>query len=370
MSVAPDITPDRAPARSIGTPLSRRLFAVAIGALTVTFGSIALGGIPLLVGLGVVSLLALGLLPGGSRRYLVRRAGRVGGTVFVAMAIIWLLVHNYPDAARQDATGVVPAMVQYISWLGDVVAGEMGDTQYQETVEEGLSRTIPISLQLLAYSQVMALLIAIPGAILGAQYRGRAIDLFFRGVGILGLAVPMFVSGLLLMYLLGVGDLELFGLSWGIQLFPTGRYIPIADGVWRHIRSMVLPSFTLALTTAATYMVLLRAEMLQQLSLDHVQLARSKGLSPGRIVRRHAFRPAAPTLVAIVGAQSGMILGNMLIVERIFLLPGFSDYVLVAIGRRDVVAIAGSLFVVALILAVINLFADALLLAVDPRLDH
>jgi peptide/nickel transport system permease protein len=133
---------------------------------------------------------------------------------------------------------------------------------------------------------------------------------------------------------------------------------------------MVLPSFTLALTSAATYLVLLRSEMLQQLQLDHVQLARSKGLAPGQIVRRHAFRPAAPILVAAIGAQSGIILGYMVIVERIFLLPGFSDYVLVAIGRRDVIAIAGSLFVIAAILAVINLFADAMLLAVDPRLGR
>ncbi len=355
--------------RSTGMSLSQRLFAATAAALTITIGAIAIGGIPLLGGLGVACLLALWLLPGGSRRYLLRRAARVGGTVFVAMAIIWLLVHNYPDASRQDETGVVPAMVRYVSWIGDVVAGEMGDTQYQETVEEGVSRTIPISLQLLVYSQLMALLIAIPGAIAGAQYRGKAVDVGFRAIGMLGLAVPMFVSGLLLMYFFGVGEIDLFGLSWGVQWFPTGRYIPIANGVWRHIRSMILPSFTLALTTAATYLVLLRSEMLQQLLADHVQLARSKGVPPSAIVRRHAFRPAAPTLVAAIGAQSGMILGNMLIVERIFLLPGFSDYVLIAIGRRDVIAIAGSLFVVAAILAVINLFADALLLAVDPRLE-
>jgi peptide/nickel transport system permease protein len=346
------------------------VLGVAMAALTLTVGSIAVGGIPLLAGLAAVSLLALGLLPGGSRRYLLRRAARVGGSVFVAMAIIWLLVHNYPDASRQDPTGVVPAMVEYVSWLGDLVAGEMGDTQYNETVEEGVERTIPISLQLLLYSQVMALLIAIPGAVAGAQYRGRTIDVVFRAIGMLGLAIPMFVSGLLLMYFFGVGEIELFGLSWGVKWFPTGRYIPIANGLWLHLRSMVLPSFTLALTTAATYLVLLRSEMLQQLLSEHVQLARSKGLPPGRIVRRHALRPAAPTLVAAIGAQSGMILGSMLIVERIFLLPGFSDYVLVAIGRRDVIAIAGSLFVVAAILAVINLFAEALLLAVDPRLEH
>ncbi len=339
-------------------------------ALIMTLGSIAIGGVPLLVGLGALSLACLGLLPGGSRRYLLHRFTRVGGSVFVAMAIIWLLVHNYPNSAREDSTGLVPAMERYVEWIGDLVAGEMGDTQYSETVEEGVSRTIPISMQLLAYSQIIALFIAIPGALLGAQFRGKAVDLLFRAISLLGLAVPIFVSGLIFIYFFGVGDLDMFGVSWGIQIFPTGRYIPLGRGVWPHLQSMALPSITLALTTAATYMVLLRAEMLQQLQSEHVQLARSKGLRPSRIVRAHAFRPAAPTMVAAIGAQSGMVLGNLLIIERIYLLPGFADYVLTAIGRRDVLAVAGALFVVAAVLAVVNLFADALLLAVDPRLDR
>lgn len=361
---------DRATYRLVGTNTARRVAIISALALVSTLGAVLIGGVPLLVGLGAVSALGLGLLPGGSRRYLLHRLFRVGGSVFVAMAIIWFLVHNYPDSARQDATGVIPAMEQYVAWMGDLLAGEMGDTQYSETVEEGVSRTIPISMQLLLYSQLMAVAIAVPGALLGAQFRGRLVDLTFRAIGLLGLAVPMFVSGLILIYFLGVGDLDMFGLSWGFKIFPTGRYIPLADGLVPHLQSMAMPSITLALTTAATYLVLLRSEMLQQLLSEHVQLARSKGVPPGRIIRSHALRPAAPTVVAAVGAQSGLVLGNLVIIERIFLLPGFGDYVLTAVGRRDVIAIAGAMFVVAAILAVINLFADALLLAVDPRLDR
>ncbi len=329
----------------------------------------ATGGVPLAVGLGAAAIVALGVLPGGSRRYLLRRLVRSFLSVFLAMAIIWLLIHNFQNSVRTDETGFVAAMERYGQWLGDLAAGELGDTQYSETVAEGVSRTIPISLQLLAYSQLLALLIAVPGAMLGARYRGRAIDVGFRAIGMLGLAIPIFVSSLLLMFLFGVGDLELFGRSWGIQILPSGRYRPIGDGLVVHVRSMTLPSIALAASTAATYLVLLRSEMLQQLRSPHVELARAKGIPTGRIIRAHAFRPASPTLVAAVGAQSGLVLGNLVIVERLFLLPGFADYVLVAIGRRDVVAVAGSLFVVAIVLAVVNLFADAILLAVDPRLD-
>lgn len=350
--------------------VQNRVMVVTIVAMVTAMAAVVVGDVPLLAGLGVLAALALAAMPGGSRRYLLRRLTRVGASVFVAMAIVWLLVHNYPNAARQTPTGLVPAMERYIAWIGDLVLGDMGDSQYAETVGEGLSRTIPISLQLLAYSQVIALFIAIPGAVLGAQFRGRLIDLGFRALAFAGLAIPMFVSGLIFLYFFGVGDIELFGLTWGVRILPTGRYVPLGRDVADHFRSMILPSLTLALSTAATYLVLLRSELLQQLRLDHVLLARSKGVSSGRIVRAHALRPAAPSAVAAIAAQSGMIFGNLIIIERVFTLPGFGDYVLVAISRRDDLAVVGALFVTAAILAVVNLIADALLLAVDPRLER
>ena len=346
-----------------------RLLAVTSGGLLLTLAAVAVGGVPLLVGLLALAGLATLALPARSRRYLLRRLTRILATVLVAMAIVWVLVHNYPDASRTDATGVVPALVHYVSWLGDVLAGDMGGTtSYSETVGTGLSRTIPISLQLLAYSQVLAVGMAVPGALLGARYRGHLPDIGARAGAILGLTVPLFVTGVLLAQVFGVGELNVFGLTIGLAVLPTGRYVPLGDGLLPHLRSMVLPSFTLALGTAATYLVLLRSELISQLTQDHVLLARSKGLSPGRIVIRHALRPAAPSAVAAIAAQSGAILGNVVIVEHIFLLPGFGDYVLVAIGRRDELAVVGGLFVAAMILAVVNLLADAALLAVDPRL--
>ncbi len=345
--------------------------SVTILGLLATMAAIAVGGISLLAGLATAGALSAVALPAGPRRYLLRRLVRVLCSVLAAMAFIWLLVYNYPDASRQTETGLVPAMVRYVAWLGDVVAGDLGGTtSYSETVGEGVSRTIPISMQLLLYSQILAVLVAVPGALLGARFRGRVLDVSFRTTALVGLAVPMFISGVLLMQGLGVGDINLFGLSFGYRLFPTGRYVPLGRGVFEHIQSMALPSITLALTTAATYLILLRSELVQQLTQDHVLLARSKGVPPGQIVRRHALRPAAPSAVAAIAAQSGMVLGNLVIIEHIFLLPGFGDYVIVAIGRRDDLAVVGALFVAAVILAIVNLFADAVLLAVDPRLDR
>lgn len=331
--------------------------------------AVALGGLPMLVGLAVVLGCIMAALPRDARRYLLRRTGRVAVTVFMAMAVIWMLVHNYPDASRSTPTGFVPAMERYVEWMGDVVFGEFGDSSYSETVTEGMARTIPISTQLMLYSQLIAVLVAVPGAIYGARFRGRLIDVGFRSLGILGLALPIFIVGPLFQYGLGVGDIDLMGLSFGWQIFPVGRYIAFGDDPVEHFRSIALPSLTLGLTTAAIYMVLLRSEIIQQLPLEHVLLARSKGVPPGRIIRLHAVRPAAPSAVAAVAAQSSLIFGNLLIIERIFIMPGFGDYVLIAIGRRDDLAVVGALFVIAIILGLINLLADAILLAIDPRLD-
>ncbi len=335
-----------------------------------TAATVALGGPPFALALAVAALLIVAALPASPRRYLLRRIGHVIFSIALSMALVWMLVHNYRDDSRLDDPGFFPAMVRYAEWISGLVSGEMGSSQYSESVGEGISRSLPISLQLVAYSQILALAIAIPGALIGAQARGRAGDIAARGLSLLGLSLPVFITGPLLVQLLGLGELNLFGFEVGWKILPVVRYVPVGDGIWDHLRSMAMPSFTLALSTAAIYLVLLRSELIQQLQSPHADLARSKGLSPARIVRVHALRPASPSAVAAVAAQSGFILGNVVIIERIFVLPGFGDYTLIAIGRRDVVAVAGALFVAAIILAVVNLIADALLLVFDPRLDY
>ena len=345
----------------------RRVIAAAGICLVAVFASLLLGGVPLGLGLGAGAFAVAVAMPGAPRRYLFRRLGGILISVALAMWFMWLLAHNYPDASRLDEPGVIPAFARYIDWIGGLVAGDLGYSQYSETVWEGISRTIPLSLQLLIYSQVLAVGLAVPGALVGARFRGRIADVVSRAIGLLGLATPIIIIGPILVFLFAVGSIGIFGLDFGWKILPAGRYVPFGDGVVDHIKSMLLPSVTLALTTAASYMVVLRSEVILQLRQDHARLAVAKGL-PGRtVVSRHGLRPAAPSLVALVAAQAGMIMGNMILVEQIFTMPGFGDYVVVAIGRRDIAAVTGAVFVAATVLAVINLVADALLLAIDPR---
>lgn len=358
---------------SRGTALAvaaqHRVVLVSTLTILITTATIALGGLPFAAGLALAATATLAALPGSPRRYLLRRVTKVGLSIFLSMALVWLLVHNYPDASRPDDTGVIAAMARYIEWIAALVSGDLGASQYSETVGEGISRTLPISLQLVVYSQLIAIAIAIPGAMIGGQFQGRVGDVGARGLSMLGLSLPVFISGPLVIQLLGLGELNLFGYEVGWKLLPVVRYVPMGDGILDHLKSMTMPSMTLAFSNAAIYLVLIRSQLIQQLQSPHVELARSKGLRTSRIVRVHGLRPASPAVIAAVAAQSGMILGNVIIIERIFVLPGFGDYTLIAIGRRDVLAVAGALFVAAVILGILNLIADALLLVVDPRLD-
>lgn len=370
--------------------MNTRVVVVTAVSATATIAVVAAGRVPLLVGLGATTLAAWALLPARSRRYLARRLARVATTIVVAMGIVWVLVYHLPfmpdihfagetggpspagaplGQPPPDGLDLVGAFDAYGSWLGGVVRGDLGRSQYSETVTDGISRAMPISLQLVLYSQVIAAAIAVPGALVGARRRGRAADVGFRAVSLLGLSVPAYTSGVLLVLFLSVGGVGVLGHDVGVRWFPSGRYQPLGDGIGAHVMSMALPSLALGVSTAAIYLVLLRSELLQQLTLEHVELARAKGLSDRRIVRVHALRPAAPTVVAAVAAQSSALLGSVIIIERIFLLPGFGDYVIIAIIRNDNPAIVGALFVAVCLLAFINLFADAVLLALDPRIS-
>ena len=338
---------------------SRRVLIVAASALVAVAGAVLVGGLPLAVSLAIALALVAAALPGRARRHLGRRSAWIGLQILTTMALVWILVHNYRDDSRLDDPGIVPAIERYIDWIAGLVSGEMGQSSYAESVGEGISRSLPISLQLVLYSQIIAIGLAVPGALLSVRLRGRLPDAVVRALGLAGLSLPVFILGPLLM--------QLFGLHW--KLLPVVRYSPMGDGIRDHFASMALPSLTLALSTVAIYLVLLRAELIGQLALPHALLARSKGIPPRRIVSAHALRPASPSTIAAIAAQSGAVLGNVVIVERIFLFPGFGDYTLVAIGRRDVLAVAGALFVAALVLAAVNLIAEALLLVVDPRIS-
>jgi peptide/nickel transport system permease protein len=343
--------------------------------LAVRAGAVGAGAVvavlvapPLLVGLLLMFAGAVVLLPAPSRRHVLRRLPRVVVLTVVATAVIWLLIRVIPDAGRVSRLPLTQAFDEWLDWVSEAATGDLGFSDgYRESVNDGVARTIPITLQLAAYSMILALLVALPAALVAVRWQGRFVDRFITSMSFVLLSIPPIIIAPLIVTTLALGGIDLFGVQVGAEWFPSGRYTPVGEGAAPHLRSMALPTVALAAGLVAPFVAVLRTELIEVGSRDFVLSANARGLPPRLVILRHAFPAAAPRLVAVVAAQIGILLGSIVIIEYLFLLPGFTDYVLVAITRRDLPPLAGGTAIIAASLALINLLADAVIMAMDPR---
>lgn len=292
------------------------------------------------------------------------------------------------ERIREDTYLDRPLPIRYVKWLGvdspqapvassdgfpgfslrspfseGVLSGDFGSfyqTSGTSPVGDEISASLPISLQLMAYAQIMALVLAIPLGVLAAYRAGRFFDRAANTVGFAVFAVPNFVLGLLLSFYVGVQ------LGW----LPATGYVPFGEDPTEHFRHMVLPAIALGSTQVAIYMRLLRSDMVATLQEDFVQMARSKGISNKRVLWRHAFRPSSITLLTVAGLNIGTLIGGGLIIELIFDLPGMGDSIASAITDREYVALQALVAVVAIIYVLANFVVDFLYTVIDPRIRH
>ncbi len=315
---------------------------------------------------GSVLLLATAL-QGPARRALLLRSRRIGVLMLVTSCVLYVFLDVIPGPSRAVRGDAGEAFRRYADWLGDTLAGDLGfSVGYGESVATGLARTIGPSLQIIAYAQVLALLMAVPAAGWVAWSRGGRVDRVASTAGLLSLSLPVLVVGPLLVVFLALGGPSLFGLQLGLDWFPAGRYTPLGDGLVDHARSLALPSLAMAAGLVGPYFVTLRVLLLETLHEDWVEGAVARGLGPGRIMVQHVMRPVAPVFLSQVATSTTFLAGNLLIVEQIFTIPGVGDYLLVAIGRRDTEAAVGAIFVLAAVLVLVNLVAETVQIAADP----
>jgi peptide/nickel transport system permease protein len=258
-----------------------------------------------------------------------------------------------------------PIPVRYAQWLSSVATGDLGSSDItNQPVFEALQQRMPVTLQLLIYSQILALAFAIPAGIIAAQ---RPDGLFDKGsslVAFLGFAIPNFVLGIVLILIFAVN------LNW----FPATGYVQLTSdlpgSIWDNLHSLFLPSVTLAAAEAAVYLRLLRTDMIATLQEDYITMAKAKGMPNRRILMRHAFRPSTFSLLTVAGLNMGRLIGGTIIVEVIFALNGLGQYVVQAIGRRDYIALQGAVVVIAVGYVLINFIVDMLYAVLDPRVRH
>jgi peptide/nickel transport system permease protein len=254
-----------------------------------------------------------------------------------------------------------PAAIYYFTWLGRVLQGDLGRSiQSNRPVLETLTSRMVPTIELTVMALLFTLAIALPIGILSAARRGSPVDLGASTLAILGLAIPNFWLGIMLILF--------FSLTLGI-LPPSGWRDPFREP-FQSFRYMLLPALTLGTAFAAGIMRHARSSLLDVLLLDYVRTARAKGLSEKRTILMHALRNALIPVVTMVGLLIGRLLGGAVISETIFAIPGLGRTTVDAIFARDFPIVQGAVLMMALVVLVVNLFVDLLYALIDPRVRY
>lgn len=246
--------------------------------------------------------------------------------------------------------------VQFWAFVKSLATGNLGNSiSLKVPVTDLIVQRLPITILLTVMAALIALVMAVPLAFLAALQRGRHTDAVIRGAFQVGLSMPVFYIGLLLLTVFGAK------LGW----FPVGGY---GDGFWEHLHHLFLPAFTLALSLAAIVMRNLRAAIIGVVDADYVQFARAKGLAPRLVMLRHVLRNALISTVALFGLSIGTLLGGAVITETVFAVPGAGRLMVDSIYGRDYPVIQGLTIALAVLVSVTFLLTDLLQAWLDPRI--
>lgn len=255
-----------------------------------------------------------------------------------------------------------PAAQQYLTWLGDVVRGDLGYSVRQgRPVLTLILDHFPVTLELALVSLVIALVVGISIGTLSAVLHNSIIDLIGRLFSLIGLAAPNFLVGTLLIYVLSV----YFGI-----LPNAGNYAELTEDPVKNMQQIIFPALTLGLSFSASVMRTTRSALLEVLGEDYIRTAHSKGLRRLTVVVRHALPNALIPVVTLAGVELGYLLGGAVIVEKIFALPGLGRLTLNAISQRDYALIQGATLFIAMNFVVINLVVDLIYAVIDPRISY
>ncbi len=311
--------------------------------------------------------------------YIVRRILVSVPVILGVTFVVFALVHFAPgDAVRimlaservtpemaeqlRDYYGLdKPWYTQYFSYLGNLLRGDLGTSVTSRLpVSQSIMRRFPNTLQLTFASLFVALVIAIPVGVLSATRRNSLFDYLSLTGAMVGVSMPNFWLGLLLLLWLGLQH----------RLLPIWGIGSLSNGLWDVIRHLIMPSITLGTSLAALLTRLTRASMLEVLSQDYISTARAKGLVERMVQYKHALRNAIIPVITAAGLQFGALLGGAVIVESIFAWPGMGRLAYEAIQQRDLPTIQGTTLVFAISFVLVTLVVDMLYVFVDPRIRY
>lgn len=301
--------------------------------------------IPVLIAISFVSFLLLAIIPGDP-------------------AVVMLGADASPGALedlRQRLGLDRPLLERFVWWLGNAARGDLGDSLYQNRpVVELVVARLPVTLMICLLATIISIVVGLTAGIIAAINRNNPVDHVLRVASLIGLSMPEFWLGLLLILT--------FSIHW--QIFPITGYVPLGEDLLRSLQFFVLPSLALGLTLAGFLTRLTRGSMLEVLSADYVRTAKSKGLKPRRVIVRHALGTALLPLVTIVGLNFGRLLGGAVVIETVFSLPGIGRLIVLGITQRDFPVVQAAVLYVAAIYTLINLLTDLSYMVLDPRIRY
>jgi peptide/nickel transport system permease protein len=310
-------------------------------------------------------------------RYVLRRVAQSVLALLGVSVVVFLLIHLVPGDPIRAALGVrfdqeiydllraragldQPLFIQYFTWLGAALTGDLGVSfRSGAPVTQVLATRIGPTAQLALASLLIGVVVALPAGILSAVRQGKASDYVASGFSQIGVSIPDFWYGILLVLLFAVT------LGW---LPPLGYTAPTEDPV-DFLRRLILPAATAGVVVGAILTRFVRSSVLEALNSDHVRLARAKGMPERWILRHHVLRNAWIPIVTITGLQLGTLLGGVVIVEVVFSWPGLGRLALEAVERRDYPLLQGAVLVIAAAFLLINLVVDLLYAKLDPRIS-
>ena len=295
--------------------------------------------IPVVIGVSVIAFLSIHLVPGDPVQIMMH--GRATPEILAA-------AHAELGLDR-------PLPVQFVRFIGGAFLGDLGVSIIQKApVGEIIAERLGPSTFLLVYSAVLAVVIALPLAILATLRAEGPVDHTIRVGGMIGFAMPPFWVGLLLMLLFGLT------LDW----FPVSGY---GGSFLEHLWHLTLPSVTIALFLTPMLVQSLRSAMLDVMTADYIEVARAKGLRRRRIVAKHVLRNAAIPVITVLAVNIGWLVSGAVIVEYVFAFPGLGSLLVRAVGYRDYPVIQGLSLVFAVLVMVVNLMADLCYMLIDRR---
>jgi peptide/nickel transport system permease protein len=261
--------------------------------------------------------------------------------------------------AREELNLDDPLPLRYLRWVGDAVTGDLGESyRTRQPVAEALQQRIWVTLELVLLSQIIALAVAVPMAVIGAIRPGSWLDRALSAVQLGFLATPS--------YLVALGLMAIFAVNLG--WFQTTGYTPFTENPFDNLRSLLLPALALATEQVAIYARVLRTDLIATFDQDYIWHARAKGNSTTSIVVRHALRPSSIGLVTITGVSVGRMIGGTVLIESIFALPGLGRFTIDAINNRDFMALQGAVVVLTVGFVLVNFAVDILHGIIDPRI--